>query len=128
MASNKDMTVLIIDSQKTMLRILRSMLTQLGFRNIEEATDGLAAMNLMRVAEYGLVICDADIEPMTGLQLLKTIRADKRLQKIPFIMIASDAKPADVMTAKKEGVSNFMLKPFNADTLKSKISAVIGPI
>ncbi|TAH37576.1 MAG: response regulator [Alphaproteobacteria bacterium] len=127
MTVDKEIPILIVDDYKTMLRILRGLLNQLGFRNIEEATDGKTAMARLRNEAFSLVISDWGMEPMDGLQLLKTIRADEKLKKIPFIMVASDTKPEDVMKAKQAGVSNFILKPFNADTLKSKLISVLGP-
>jgi two-component system chemotaxis response regulator CheY len=127
MAVDKEIPILIVDDYKTMLRILRGLLSQLGFRNIEEATDGKTALAKLRNDDFGLVISDWGMEPMDGLQLLKTIRADEKLKRIPFIMVASDSKPDDVMKAKQAGVSNFILKPFNADTLKNKLTSVLGP-
>ena len=127
MAVNKDMNVLIVDDYKTMLRILRNLLVQLGFRNVEEASDGAGALAKLRGGEFGLVISDWNMEPMTGLQLLKAVRAEDRLKKLPFIMVTAESKPENVITAKQAGVSNYIVKPFNAETLKSKMSSVLGP-
>jgi two-component system chemotaxis response regulator CheY len=126
MPVNKAMQILIVDDYKTMLRIVRNLLTQIGFENIDEATDGGAALQLMRGKDYGLVISDWNMEPMTGLQLLKEVRADARLQKTPFIMITAESKADNVVAAKAAGVNNYIVKPFTAATLKQKLSSVIG--
>lgn len=127
MTVNKDMNVLIVDDYKTMLRILRNLLVTLGFRNVEEASDGTTALAKLRGGEFGLVISDWNMEPMTGLQLLKAVRAEERLKKLPFIMVTAESKPENVITAKQAGVSNYIVKPFNAETLKTKMSSVLGP-
>jgi two-component system, chemotaxis family, chemotaxis protein CheY len=123
---DKNMNVLIVDDYKTMLRIIRNLLKQLGFENVEEATDGGAALAKLREKPYGLVISDWNMEPMTGLQLLKEVRADARLKATPFIMITAESKTENVVSAKQAGVNNYIVKPFNAETLKTKISAVLG--
>ncbi|MCB9948870.1 MAG: chemotaxis response regulator CheY [Rhodospirillaceae bacterium] len=126
MAVDMAMKVLIVDDYKTMLRIIRNLLRQLGFENVEEATDGSQALHKLREAPYGLVISDWNMEPMTGLQLLREVRADNQLKALPFIMITAESKKENVVTAKEAGVSNYIVKPFNAQTLKSKIEAVLG--
>jgi two-component system chemotaxis response regulator CheY len=126
MAVDKSMPILIVDDYKTMLRIIRNLLKQLGFENVDEAMDGSAALAKLRDRAYGLVISDWNMEPMTGLQLLKEVRADEKLKGTPFIMITAESKTENVISAKEAGVSNYIVKPFNAETLKTKISAVIG--
>jgi two-component system chemotaxis response regulator CheY len=126
MAVDKNMKVLIVDDYKTMLRIVRNLLKQLGFMNVDEATDGSMALQLLRNAQYGLVISDWNMEPMTGLQLLKEVRADPKLKGIPFIMVTAESKSENVIAAKQAGVSNYIVKPFNAETLKTKMSTVLG--
>jgi two-component system chemotaxis response regulator CheY len=123
---DKNMNVLIVDDYKTMLRIIRNLLKQLGFENVEEATDGGMALAKLREKPYGLVISDWNMEPMTGLQLLKEVRADARLKNTPFIMVTAESKTENVVSAKQAGVNNYIVKPFNAETLKSKITAVLG--
>jgi two-component system, chemotaxis family, chemotaxis protein CheY len=123
---DKSMNVLIVDDYKTMLRIIRNLLKQLGFDNVEEATDGGMALAKLREKSYGLVISDWNMEPMTGLQLLKEVRADAKLKGTPFIMITAESKTENVVSAKQAGVNNYIVKPFNAETLKTKISAVLG--
>ena len=127
MAVDKNMQVLIVDDYKTMLRIIRNLLKQLGFNNIDEATDGSMALGMMRQKPYGLVISDWNMEPMTGIQLLKEVRADGTLKETPFIMITAESKTENVVAAKAAGVNNYIVKPFNAATLKGKMASVIGP-
>ena len=126
MAVDKNMNVLIVDDYKTMLRIIRNLLKQLGFNNVDEATDGAMALQMLRVGSYGLVISDWNMEPMTGLQLLREVRADAKLKPIPFIMVTAESKSENVIAAKEAGVSNYIVKPFNAETLKNKMVSVLG--
>ncbi len=126
MAVDKNMNVLIVDDYKTMLRIIRNLLKQLGFLNVEEATDGSMALDMLRKADFGLVISDWNMEPMTGLQLLREVRADAKLKGVPFIMVTAESKSENVIAAKEAGVSNYIVKPFNAETLKAKMVSVLG--
>jgi two-component system chemotaxis response regulator CheY len=125
MAIDKSMKVLIVDDYKTMLRIIRNLLKQLEFDNVEEATDGAEALAKLRAGNFGLVISDWNMEPMTGLDLLKEVRADSRLKHLPFIMITAESKTENVIAAKQAGVSNYIVKPFNAETLREKIEKVL---
>jgi two-component system chemotaxis response regulator CheY len=120
------MPVLVVDDYQTMIRIIRNLLTQLGFRNIEEAKDGRQALEKMQGQKYGLVISDWNMEPMTGFELLQQVRASEALKATPFIMITAESKTENVIAAKKAGVNNYIVKPFNAETLKGKIKAVLG--
>ena len=126
MAIDKAMNVLIVDDYKTMLRIIRNLLKQIDFNNVAEATDGVDALAKMRANNFGLVISDWNMAPMTGLQLLQEVRADARLKQTPFIMITAESKTENVVAAKQAGVSNYIVKPFNAETLKEKIEKVLG--
>ena len=128
MAVDKDMPILIVDDFNTMLRVVRNLLRQLGFDNIEEASDGSQALDKLRGADnkFGLVISDWNMEPMTGLQLLKELRTDEQLKQTPFIMITAESKTENVIIAKEAGVNNYIVKPFDAQTLRAKMSAVIG--
>jgi two-component system chemotaxis response regulator CheY len=126
MAVDMSMNILIVDDYKAMLRIVRNLLGQLGFKNVEEASDGGAALAKLREKNFGLVISDWNMEPVTGLQLLKEVRSDMRLRQTPFIMITAETKSEHVMAAKEAGVSNYIVKPFNAAMLKQKMAAVIG--
>jgi two-component system chemotaxis response regulator CheY len=126
MAVDHSMKVLVVDDYKTMIRIIRNLLKQLGFANVDEASDGSSALDMMRQNEYGLVISDWNMEPMTGYELLREVRADDRLSRTPFIMVTAESKTDNVIAAKKAGVNNYIVKPFNAATLKAKIDAVFG--
>jgi two-component system chemotaxis response regulator CheY len=127
MAVDTNMPVLIVDDYKTMLRIIRNLLKQLNFNNVDEASDGSEALTKIRAKDYGLVISDWNMEPMTGIQLLREVRADEKTQNLPFIMITAESKTENVIAAKEAGVSNYIVKPFNAQTLKQKMSSVLGP-
>ncbi len=126
MAVDMSMPVLVVDDYQTMIRIIRNLLTQLGFRNIEEAKDGRQALEKMQSQKFGLVISDWNMEPMTGFELLQQVRASENLKTTPFIMITAESKTENVIAAKKAGVNNYIVKPFNAETLKGKIKAVLG--
>jgi two-component system, chemotaxis family, chemotaxis protein CheY len=120
------MPILVVDDYKTMVRIIRNLLKQLGFDHVDDAADGSEALKKMREKRYGLVISDWNMEPMTGFELLKEVRNDAHLSKTPFIMVTAESKTENVVAAKKAGVDNYIVKPFNAQTLKSKIDAVFG--
>ena len=126
MAFDLSMPILVVDDYNTMIRIIRNLLKQLGFENVDDASDGSAALAKMQGKKYGLVISDWNMEPMTGYELLKQVRSDSSLAKTPFIMVTAESKTENVIAAKKAGVNNYIVKPFNAPTLKSKIEAVFG--
>jgi len=126
MSVDKNMPILIVDDYKTMLKIVRGLLNQLGFNNIDEATDGSMAWNMMQEKPYKLLLCDWNMEPMNGLDLLKKIRADQKFGKMPFIMVTAETKAENILIAKQAGVNNYIVKPFNLATLKTKLQAVIG--
>lgn len=126
MALDLTMPVLVVDDYKTMIRIIRNLLKQLGFDDVDEASDGTEALGKMKERRYGLVISDWNMEPMTGYELLKHVRADAGLTRTPFIMVTAESKTENVIAAKKAGVNNYIVKPFNAQTLKGKIEAVFS--
>ncbi len=126
MAVDKNMPILIVDDYKTMLRIIRNLLKQIGFDNVEEATDGTEALQKLRENKFGLIISDWNMEPMTGIELLREVREDDNLKKMPFIMVTAESETENVVIAKEAGVSNYIVKPFNAATLKSKLNGVLG--
>jgi two-component system, chemotaxis family, chemotaxis protein CheY len=128
MAVNLSMPVLIVDDYNTMVRIIRNLLRQLGFEHIDDANDGSEALEKMQQRKYGLVISDWNMEPMTGYDLLQQVRSDPALATTPFIMVTAESKTENVIAAKKAGVSNYIVKPFNAQTLKSKIEAVFPDV
>lgn len=126
MPVDASMPILVVDDYKTMIRIIRNLLKQIGFENVDEAGDGSEALSKMRQRKYGLVISDWNMEPMTGYELLKEVRSDGSLARTPFIMVTAESKTENVVAAKKAGVNNYIVKPFNAQTLKSKIDAVFS--
>ena len=124
MAFDTSMPILVVDDYNTMVRIIRNLLRQLGFQDVDDASDGTAALSKMEGKKYGLVISDWNMEPMTGFELLKQVRANPQTAETPFIMITAESKTENVIAAKKAGVNNYIVKPFNAATLKTKIEAV----
>nr|WP_274607224.1 response regulator [Paracraurococcus ruber] len=118
--------ILVVDDYPTMRRIVRNLLDQIGHKDVEEAGDGVAALERVRTTRFDLVISDWNMEPMTGLDLLKQIRADAGLARMPFIMVTAESKTENVIAAKQAGASQYIVKPFTAETLKAKIAAVMG--
>ena len=125
MSVSMTMPILIVDDYNTMIRILRNLLRQLGFSNIDEACDGRTALAKMQAKDYALVISDATMAPMTGLELLQRVRADERTKETPFIVVANDNGEGDVAES-GAGASSYIVKPFTAEALKSKLVPVIG--
>lgn len=126
MAVDLSMPVLVVDDYQTMIRIIRNLLMQLGFKNIEEAKDGRQALEKLNSGRFGLVISDWNMEPMTGYELLQQVRASEKLKATPFIMVTAESRTENVIAAKKAGVNNYIVKPFNAETLKGKLKSVLG--
>ncbi len=122
MTAVTSMPILIVDDYNTMIRILRNLLRQLGFDHIDEANDAPAALAKMRSKDYGLVISDAGMTPMSGFEFLQCVRADERLNRTPFLMVANDVSEGEAAT----GASGYILKPFTAQSLKAKLAPVIG--
>lgn len=121
-----NINILIVDDYKTMLRIIRGLLSQIGFNNVDEAANGAEAIVKLKEKSYNLIISDWNMEPMTGLELLQNVRADEKTKTIPFIMVTAESKTENVIAAKQAGVSNYIVKPFNAETLKTKLASVLG--
>lgn len=127
MSLNPETNVLIVDDYKTMLRVIRNLLTQIGLVNVDEATDGQMALAMLGQKKYDLVISDWNMEPMSGIDLLKNVRATANAtQKVPFIMVTAENKMENIVAAKQAGVNNYIVKPFSAETLRSKIESVMG--
>ncbi len=124
---NTNMNVLIVDDHKTMLRIIRNLLAQLNLNNVDEAYDGQDALRRLTQKKYDLILSDWNMMPMTGLELLQYVRTDATYghKHAPFIMITAEARPENVAEAVKAGVDNYIVKPFNAETLESKIKNVL---
>jgi two-component system chemotaxis response regulator CheY len=126
MAVDMAMPILVVDDYGTMIRIIRNLLRQLGFQDVDDAMDGSIALTKMQSKKYGLVISDWNMEPMTGFELLKHVRSDPNLSETRFIMVTAESKTENVIAAKQAGVNHYIVKPFNADTLKHKIDAVFA--
>ncbi|HRJ69524.1 MAG TPA: response regulator [Beijerinckiaceae bacterium] len=124
MAINTSMPVLVVDDYQTMVRIIRNLLKQIGFEDVDDASDGVSALERLRQRRYGLIISDWNMQPMSGYELLRHVRSDIDMRALPFIMVTAESKTDNVIAAKRAGVSNYIVKPFNAQTLKSKIEAV----
>jgi two-component system chemotaxis response regulator CheY len=116
--------ILIVDDYNTMIRIMRNLLRQLGFTNIDEASDGRTALAKMSQKNYALVISDSTMTPMTGMELLQRVRADERTKQTPFVMVANDSNEGS--EAERRSATGYILKPFNAQSLKSKLVPVLG--
>lgn len=129
MALDLKMKTLVIDDMNTMRKIIKKMLKEIGFINIEEANDGKPAWQMIQEAHeagtpYQFIVSDWNMPGLSGLDLLKQIRADERFKKLPFLMITAEAEQSNVVIAVKAGVSNFIVKPFNKATLQAKIDKV----
>lgn len=129
MAMDTKAKILIVDDHRTMLRILRNLLRQNDFNNVDEAADGAEALRKLREqGPFDLIISDWNMQPVTGLELLQQVRADAKFKHIPFIMVTAESKIDNVIAAKSAGVTNYIVKPFTADTLKAKIASVVEPV
>ena len=126
MGADPSLPILVVDDYNTMIRIIRNLLRQLGFADVDDANDGASALSKMSAKRYGLVISDWNMEPMTGYELLKRVRSTPDISATPFIMVTAESKTENVVAAKQAGVNNYIVKPFTADTLKSKIEAVFA--
>ena len=128
MAVDKNMQVLVVDDYKAMTRIIRNLMQELGFGNVDEATCGPSALQLIRDKTYGLVLSDWNMQPMTGLELLQRVRADDRTRTLPFVMVTAEAKTENVIAARKAGVNNYIIKPFTLAVLRQKLTSVLGEV
>ncbi len=128
MAVDKSMNILVVDDYKTMIRIVRGLLEQLGFSNIDDAMDGPTALEKIRQKDYGLILSDWNMAPMTGYELLQAVRGDPRTKAVPFVMVTAEVKTENVVLARAAGCSNYIIKPFNLAVLKQKLTSVLGPL
>jgi two-component system chemotaxis response regulator CheY len=126
MAVDKSTPILVVDDYKTMVRIVRNLLHQLGFDNIDDANDGASALAKLRQKCFGLVISDWAMEPMSGLELLQAMRADPELRTLPFIMITAENRRDRIARAEQAGANGYIVKPFNAEALSERIARVMG--
>jgi two-component system, chemotaxis family, chemotaxis protein CheY len=120
--------VLVVDDHATMVRIIRNLLKQLGFADVDEANDGGTALAKIHEKHYGLVISDWNMEPITGYDLLRQVRADPDLGATAFIMVTAESKTENVIAARRAGANTYIVKPFSGQTLKAKIEAVLADI
>lgn len=120
------MPILVVDDYQTMVKILRNLLKQIGFENVDSAANGAEALELIKQKNYGLVISDWNMEPMTGFELLKRVRESGENANVPFIMVTAESKTDNIVAARKAGVSNYLVKPFNQQSLKAKIDQVFA--
>lgn len=126
MPMDTSIKVLVVDDFATMRRIVKGVLKQLGFSNIIEAEDGTGAMDVLRKEKIGLVVSDWNMPKMTGLDLLKAIRADEDLKSTPFIMVTAEGQKENVIEAVKAGVDNYIVKPFTPETFSEKLEKVFA--
>ena len=126
MAVDPSMPVLVVDDYKTMVRIIQNLLKSLGFTNVHGAVTGEEAVAKIAEHDYGLIISDWNMEPMSGYDLLLKLRGEEATKSVPFIMVTAESKTENVVAAKRAGVNNYVVKPFNAQTLKQKMVAVLG--
>lgn len=126
MAVDKNMKILVVDDFATMRRIVKNILAQLGFKNIVEADDGTSAVKMLEQEKVDMIISDWNMPKMTGLDLLKAVRAEPSWTAIPFIMVTAEAQQDNIILAVKAKVSQYIVKPFTADTLGEKIDKIFG--
>jgi two-component system, chemotaxis family, chemotaxis protein CheY len=126
MAVDLKIKILIVDDMSTMRRIVKNALKQIGFTNMEEAEDGTTALSKLRAEPFNFVVSDWNMPNMTGLDLLKAIRSDEALKGLPVLMVTAEAKQENIVEAVQAGVSNYIVKPFTAETLKEKIDKIFG--
>lgn len=126
MVANPGMKILVVDDFATMRRIVKNILTQLGYKNIIEADDGSTALNVLKSEKIDLVISDWNMPKMTGLDLLKAVRGDSSLADTPFIMVTAEAQQDNIILAVKAKVSQYIVKPFTAETLAEKLVKIFG--
>jgi two-component system chemotaxis response regulator CheY len=122
------MNILVVDDFSTMRRIIKNLLRELGFNNINEADDGSTALPMLKAGGYDFLITDWNMPGMTGIDLLKAVRADPQLDKIPVLMVTAEAKREQIIMAAQAGVNGYVVKPFNAATLKEKIEKIFERI
>lgn len=125
---DRNMPILVVDDFAAMRRIVKTSLRQLGFENISEAEDGQAALAKLEVGRYRLIISDWNMPNMMGIDLLKAVRANDKLKEIPFLLVTAEAQKENIIEAAKAGVSNYIVKPFTAEILQTKLEQIYGPL
>ena len=120
-----NLKVLVVDDFATMRRIIKNVLKQIGFSKILEADDGTSALEVLKENQVDLIISDWNMPQMTGLDLLKAVRGEKSTKNIPFLMVTAEAQKDNVIQAVQAGVSNYLVKPFTADSIKTKLAQIL---
>lgn len=121
---NKNMNILVVDDFSTMRRIVKNLLSEIGFNNIVEADDGKTALPILENGGIDFLVTDWNMPGMPGIDLLKAVRADPKLSSLPVLMVTAEAKRDQIMEAAQAGVNGYVVKPFTADTLKEKVDKV----
>jgi len=124
MPADPNMKIMVVDDMSTMRRIVKNLLKQLGFGNVEEAENGQEALNKLRADKYGFVVSDWNMPVMSGIELLRAIRGDETLKSIPVLMVTAEAQKENIIEAVQAGVSNYVVKPFTAEILQEKMSKI----
>lgn len=122
-----EMPILVVDDYATMVKIIRNLLKQIGYDNVDSASNGAEALEMARAKAYGLIISDWNMTPMTGFDLLRAIRVSGPNESTPFLMVTAESKTENVVAARRAGVSSYIVKPFNAAMLRSRIEQVLAP-
>ncbi len=125
MPADPNMKILVVDDMSTMRRIVKNILKQLGFNNLEEAENGQEALKKLKADTYGFVVSDWNMPIMMGIDMLRAIRADEKLKTIPVLMVTAEAQKENLMEAVQAGVSNYVVKPFTAETMQEKINQIL---
>ncbi|MGC8697953.1 MAG: chemotaxis response regulator CheY [Halothiobacillus sp.] len=121
---DRNMKILVVDDFSTMRRIIKNLLKELGFTNIEEADDGTTALPMLKQGHFDFLVTDWNMPGMTGIDLLKAVRADPALAHLPVLMVTAEAKREQIIMAAQAGVNGYVVKPFNGPTLKEKIDKI----
>lgn len=124
MAADPNMKIMVVDDMSTMRRIVRNVLKQIGFTNVEEAENGKEALDKLKAESYGFVVSDWNMPVMTGIDMLRAIRADGALKDIPVLMVTAEAQKENIVEAVQAGVSNYIVKPFTAEALQEKMGKI----
>ena len=128
MSADKNLKFLVVDDFSTMRRIIRNLLRELGFLNVEEAEDGVAALRKLRESNFDFVVSDWNMPNMDGLTMLQSVRADAELKKIPVLMVTAEAKKENIVAAAQAGANGYIVKPFTAATLDEKLNKILQNI
>jgi two-component system, chemotaxis family, chemotaxis protein CheY len=124
---SKDLKFLVVDDFSTMRRIIKNLLNDLGYPNVEEADDGKTALPMLQAGSFDFLITDWNMPGMPGLDLIKAVRGDAKLSKMPVLMLTAEAKREQIIEAAQAGVNGYVIKPFTAETLKEKLDKILGP-